>query len=324
MQRLLRKIKGRAELICLCFLLGFCLAMLQAPRYSPATQTIASRDMAFPSGGVSLHGIMTVATHQDLDQVFSAQDYNLRDVYAGSTEVPPIFLTRLPTDLHLIEQPKDKKEIFIQSILPLVLLVNDHIADSRKRLFRVWEKQSRGEKLTDAESDFIAKLSDEYGVPDRNFEKLAMRVDIIPPSLAIAQAAEESGWGTSRFVQHGNALFGQQVYNSEEGIVPQSRDGGRQHLVKRFDNLFATVLSYSRNLNTHNAYSDFRAKRAQMRNNRQYMDSVQLIESLESYSERRGHYVQTIKRIIRSNDLQALDRARLDAASTDYWRQRLI
>ncbi|TAH35307.1 MAG: hypothetical protein EYC62_04585 [Alphaproteobacteria bacterium] len=327
MKRIKKILNEKAELLLLCFLLGFCLTLIQPAKFQPVASVAEqlARDFAFPPATYPTQGIITVAHHADLDQIFSAQDYDLRQLQSGGNSVPAIFLTRLPTDLHEIETAQDKKDLFIRSVLPLVLLANDHIIESRKKLIAAWNKQRSGTALTADELEFIANLSEEYNVPDQDMAKLAMRVDVIPPSLAIAQAAEESGWGTSRFTRHGNALFGQQVYGKQSGgILPLQRETGRQHLVRSFDNLFGTVLSYTQNLNTHPAYENFRRMRAGFRYNRQYMDSNRLIETMNRYSERGEKYVQTIKRIIDANDLQSLDRAKLEASNTDYWRQRMI
>ncbi len=327
MKRIKNILNQKAELLLLCFLLGFCLTMIQPAKYQPVASITEqlSRDFAFPTATAPSQGIIAVAHHADLDQIFSAQDYDLRQLHAGDSTVPAIFLTRLPADLHEIQTAKDKKDLFIRSVLPLVLLANDHIVESRKKLIAAWNKQRSGTPLTAAEIEFIAELSKEYNVPDQDMAKLAMRVDVIPPSLAIAQAAEESGWGTSRFTRHGNALFGQQVYGKQSGgILPLKREAGRQHLVRSFDNLFGTVMSYTQNLNTHPSYENFRRMRAGFRYNRQYMDSNRLIETMGRYSERGEKYVRTIQSIIDANNLQSLDRARLEASNTDYWRQRMI
>ncbi len=324
----MRKLESKLELLLLCFLLGFCLAMLQnKPVKSwlakPNDTPVLLQDMAFPPQAKQTAGIVTVTNHADLDQMFAAKDYDLDQVYSGAGAVPPIFLTRLPADLHLIASTDDKKDMFIRAVLPLVLLANDQILDTRVKLIRAWNKQLSGKALSAAELDFIARTAEEYGVDDQNLAVLVNRVDIIPPSLALAQAAEESGWGTSRFAQLGNALFGQQVHFAEGGMMPLAREAGRTHVVKSYENLYGTVLSYGRNLNTHNAYEEFRKIRAEARIKGRAINSMDLAEALTSYSERRADYVRTIKTIISANDLQDLDSARLSVDGS-YWRDRLI
>jgi len=307
-QSLIQHMRRKSELFLLCFLMGVCLALLQTPVEVKNKTSIASYlvEMVAPK-------TVTVASHDDLDQMFAKHEYVLSNVSAGEASVPAIFLAKLPKDLHEIEQPSDKKDIFIRAVLPLILLNNQQIMGQRNQLIALWNAQVSGRALNNKELQFIADMADEYDVPDQNMAELISRVDIIPPSLAIAQAAEESGWGTSRFVQHGNALYGQQVYNSAHGMVPTDRPQGRTHMVRSFGSLYDTVASYAHNLNTHAAYRDFRAVRYGYRQYRQPLNSYRLIETLISYSERRGAYVQTIKRIIDVNDLRPLDDAKLEA-----------
>ena len=108
-------------------------------------------------------------------------------------------------------------------------------------------------------------MADLYGTDPFDVQELLNRMDVVPPSLALAQAAEESGWGTSRFARQGNALFGQYTYNAKPGIVPAQRDADRRHRVRSHDNLLAAVRAYVHNLNSHWAYEDFRRKRSRLR-----------------------------------------------------------
>ena len=139
------------------------------------------------------------------------------------------------------------------------------------------------------------------------------RVDIIPPSLAVAQAAEETGWGTSRFVRHGNALFGERIYRGTDGMVPHRIPKGPSFRVRRFGHLLAAVGAYASNLNTHPAYAGFRAERGTMRAARNRFDAPVLAGSLEAYSERREAYIETLRAIIRTNALTEFDRLRLES-----------
>ena len=147
---------------------------------------------------------------------------------------------------------------------------------------------------------------------------MSLSVDIIPPSLAIAQSAEESGWGTSRFAREGNALFGQKTWKKGKGIVPKKRAIGKKYKVRSFEHLIDGVHSYARNLNGHFAYKIFRAKRANLRKNGLRIDWLSLADTLFSYSERGDDYIQTIKRIIVENRLAVFDYARLRNSSATF------
>ena len=137
------------------------------------------------------------------------------------------------------------------------------------------------------------------------------RMDIIPPSLALAQSAEESGWGTSRFVREGNALFGQRVFSDDRHMAPARRDDGKTHSIKVFGAIIDSVRGYVDNLNTHRAYTAFRHDRAAMRASGRPVDAMALAGRLTHYSERGAGYIKTIRSIISVNRLRRLDDARL-------------
>ena len=119
----------------------------------------------------------------------------------------------------------------------------------------------------------------EYKIDDGDLSKLKMRMDIIPVSIALAQAANESGWGTSRFALQGNALFGQWTW-SKKGISPKKQDKDKTHRVLQFQVLKASVRAYKNNLNTHNAYKEFREVRARLREENKKMNGLDLGSSL--------------------------------------------
>ena len=148
-------------------------------------------------------------------------------------------------------------------------------------------------------------------MPSEDIDELLRRVDVIPVSLAIAQAAEESGWGTSRFAQTGNALFGQWTVASDIGIVPEDREDGMTHKIKAFDNLAQSVAAYMRNLNTHRAYREFRQKRQGQRQWGEALDGHALASTLLRYSQRGDKYVKSIRTIMNANGLRELDGAHL-------------
>ena len=256
--------------------------------------------------------VITPASAQDLASLFDTHNYTLENSARDDKKIPPIFISTMPKDLHAIASVDEKKELFIRSILPLVLLSNERISKDRARLLQIAYTLQKGKALSQTERDFLDVLYVEYETTPGDIAELIERVDIVPPSLALAQAAEESGWGTSRFAQMGNALYGQQVLEGDEGILPLERVEGRKHYVRSFDTLYETVASYTNNLNSHRAYGEFRKARAEMRRNKDVLNPEILAKTLVKYSERGEDYVKTIKRIMRINDLAALDAARLD------------
>jgi Bax protein len=147
-------------------------------------------------------------------------------------------------------------------------------------------------------------------VINKDLSTLKIRMDYVPASLTIAQAAKETGWGTSRFAQEGNALFGQWTW-SGEGIKPKRADDDSTHKVMKFKVLQASVKAYQRNLNTHSTYKDFRSARAELRDEDKKLDSIILSEYLDKYAETGKEYVKILQQIIRQNNLEDFDDAKI-------------
>ena len=141
-------------------------------------------------------------------------------------------------------------------------------------------------------------------------------MDEVPVSLAIAQAAKETGWGTSRFAQEGNALFGQWTWTGE-GLKPKEADENEGHKVMKFNVLQASVRAYQRNLNTHSTYKKFRLARAELRDVGKPLDSIILSEHLDKYAETGDQYVDVLKKIIKQNNLKDFDDAKLLPSSIE-------
>ncbi|MAI49303.1 MAG: hypothetical protein CMM16_01905 [Rhodospirillaceae bacterium] len=227
-------------------------------------------------------------------------------------EVPRLFLASLPQDLRYQQRVDFRKNTFIQSTLPLILQVNELILQDRRQVKSLSDQQAEGRLIGHREGLWLAELAERYGAKSADPAVLLEHVDIIPPSLAISQAAEESGWGTSRFAREGNALFGQRAYAPhKKGIVPKNRAKGESFRVRAFDHLIDGVKSYAHNLNSHPAYTDFREARAKMRAVPDDVDGYSLAGALTRYSERGADYVKTIRIIIRANTLQVFDDAKL-------------
>jgi len=227
--------------------------------------------------------------------------------------VPRLFFVSLPADLQRIQQPGERKAMFIKTALPLILHANEIIRFERAKITALRDKAADGAMLNREERAWLERVSTEYGLEKPSFASLLRRVDVIPPSLALAQAAEESGWGTSRFAHQGNAIFGQRTWPryGHGGIVPEQRDEGQTFKVRIFEQLIDGVRSYARNLNAHFAYDEFRRAREAQRNRDERPDGYALAGALAQYSERGEEYVETIRTIMRVNGLQAFDRARL-------------
>ena len=246
-----------------------------------------------------------------IKQLFEDTDYNLKDVRKKKL-VKPVALTLLPQEIKMIENTKKRKEFFIQIVLPLIIKENNNIRLDRKTLFSIINKNNN----TKAEKQWLEKKYKQYGVSSGDLSTLKIRMDEIPVSLAIAQAAKETGWGTSRFAQEGNALFGQWTW-SGEGLKPKDADEGKGHKVMKFNVLQASVRAYQRNLNTHRTYREFRKARAELRDLNKPLDSMQLSKYLNKYAETGNQYVEVLQKIIEQNNLKDFDDAKLLPSSGD-------
>ena len=246
-----------------------------------------------------------------IEQLFEDTDYKLDDVREKKL-VKPVALTLLPQEIKKIENSKKRKEFFIQIILPLILKENNNIKLDRKRLFTIINKSNN----SGLEKKWLEKKYKQYGIPSKDLSVLKIRMDEIPVSLAIAQAAKETGWGTSRFAQEGNALFGQWTW-SGEGLKPKDADKDQGHKVMRFNVLQASVRAYQRNLNTHSSYKDFRQARARLRDLGKDLDSLILVQFLDEYAEIGDKYVEVLQKIIKQNNLKDFDDAKLLPSSIE-------
>ena len=240
-----------------------------------------------------------------IEQLFKDTDYNLKDV-RKSKLVKPITLSLLPEEMKMIESSTKKKNLFIKIILPLILDENNRIKLDRRKLFSILNKN----KNTNSEKKWLNLKFKQYGVVKNDLSTLKIRMDEIPVSLAIAQAAKETGWGTSRFAIEGNALFGQWTW-SGEGIKPAGADNDATHKVMKFRILKSSVRAYQRNLNTHSSYKNFRLARAELRDNKMKIDSLVLVNYLDKYAETGKEYVKILKKIIKQNNLTEFDDVKL-------------
>ncbi|WP_440930508.1 glucosaminidase domain-containing protein [Candidatus Pelagibacter sp.] len=238
-------------------------------------------------------------------QLFEDTNYSLNDVRKNKL-VKPVALSWLPHEIKKIENIKKRKELFLQIVLPLILEENNKIRLDRIKLFTIIKKSQN----SIVEKKWLNEKYKQYGVNSKDLSTLKIRMDEIPTSLALAQAAKETGWGTSRFALEGNALFGQWTW-SGEGLKPKESDSSEGHKVMKFNILQASVRAYQRNLNTHKSYKDFRTARAELRSEGKELDSIILSEYLDKYAETGTKYVEILKKIIEQNNLKDFDDAKL-------------
>ena len=276
------------------------------------SNNINEKDLLFDI--FSLNDLETDTVRLDastIKQLFDDTDYKLKDVRETKL-VKPVALTLLPNEIKMIENTTERKEFFIQIILPLILQENINIRSDRRTLFGIINKS----KNTNLEKKWLEKKYKQYGVVSKDLSVLKIRMDIVPVSLAIAQAAKETGWGTSRFAQEGNALFGQWTW-SGEGLKPKESDETKGHKVMKFNVLQASVRAYQRNLNTHRSYKNFRLARAELRDRKKPLDSLILSKFLNSYAETGDKYVEVLQKIIKQNNLKDFDDSKLLPSSKD-------
>jgi len=247
---------------------------------------------------VSLNATTTINLFEDLD-------YDLKGIRNGQ-KVKPIYLTKLPKDIKTLRDAKKKRELFIKIVLPLILYENEKITEDRKKLFKILSKSFN----TPGEKVWLQRRFKEYEIEDKDLAELKTRIDTIPVSIALAQAANESGWGTSRFALEGNALFGQWTW-SKKGISPKNKDPDQNHKILQFQILKASVRAYKNNLNTHNAYKEFREVRAKLRQSGTKITGLVLIKYLKNYAAIGEKYTEIIEGIIVQNSLTDFDKANL-------------
>ena len=237
--------------------------------------------------------------------LFKDVDYTLSNVRAEKL-VKPIYFTQFPRDLESIQSTKLKKETFIQIVLPLVVAENERILEDREKLKLLNDKKY----TTDLEKQWLRQKLLEYKVKKGDLKELLVRIDIIPTSIALAQAAKESGWGTSRFALEGNAIYGQWTW-SGQGIAPLERDSNKNHKILKFPILRASVKAYKNNLNTHKSYKAFRDKRFQLRDKNRKIRGLDLTETLKNYAQTGSEYTKILNQIITQNRLTDFEPVKL-------------
>jgi len=261
--------------------------------------------------------------YKDVLALFDRLGYTSKAWQAGIREIPRVYLADVPDTWRERSAKElsvaDKKRLFFRLIAPIVLRINELILEDRVRAKELTERLTRGQSVTPDDQAWLTELAVKYKVLKSTserldsdaFAELLMRVDVVPPSLSLAQAASESGWGTSRFAAQGNSLFGQWTWG--KGLKPaeqRTSEFGDQR-VAAFGSTAQAAYSYTLNLNTERAYRDLRLKRADLRRQSLRISGVVLAETLLNYSERGQAYVDDLKALIRENRLDDADDAYL-------------
>lgn len=290
---------------------AFVLSTLTPPARPPAKIVSSPLPKAAPA---SVEAVGHAATDRLITRL---KKHGLWEIDPSQASVPPFFINSYPSDLNAVADIDVKKRVFLHSLLPHALYVRQEVLQHRERLKAIllkvncalediqFEPGQRGnnvcawsDDLAEEEVSFIRQLSINYR--SVTAEGLLERVDAVPISIILAQGALESSWGSSRFTREGNSVFGMWTWK-KKGIVPARRDAGKTHKVRAYGSIRDSIRAYHLTLNRVGFYDQFRQLR------KLTDDPLVLVEGLSSYSERGEEYVEEIKAVITSNDLQQYD-----------------
>ena len=261
--------------------------------------------------------------YRDVLTLFDRLGYTQKAWQAGIREIPRVYLADVPDTWRERSARElsvaDKKRLFFRFLAPILLRINELILEDRVRAKDLTERLAQGQSVTADDQAWLTKLAVKYKVlestsqrlPSNAFAELLMRVDVVPPSLSLAQAASESGWGTSRFAAEGNSLFGQWTWGKGLKPAEQRTSALGDYRVAAFDSTAQAAYSYALNLNTERSYGDLRLKRAELRRQSLRIPGTVLAETLLHYSERGQAYVDDLKALMRENRLDDADDASL-------------
>ena len=248
---------------------------------------------------------------KQLEIYFKKNNFDPFTITEQELDYLPI-LSSLPSDFDQLQDVKLKKKLFYLITLPIIHESNGLILEDREMVINIEKKFLRAD-LNENEVNETVRLAVKYKldystIDLKLFRDLKQRINIIPVSLALAQAIVESGWGQSRFALEGNALYGQWTTNEQKGIIPEDRDEDKTHAVRKFENLQQSVQAYMHNINTHRAYYSFRVVR-RIAERVQYTDPISAkVKFLAAYAEIGQEYVDKLELIIESNKLREFDR----------------
>lgn len=260
---------------------------------------------------------LRITSPQELSAHFDEIGYTSKLLRAGNAQIPRFVVSGVPKDWATDLTVDRKKSLFFRAVLPMILMVNDEILTDRTRLSELRDALSSGASVDVADLRWVAALSMRYGMPLKDTSKppaigsinnLLRRVDAVPPSLALAQAAIESAYASSRFAVEGNALFGQWRYG--KGLVPENqRTELGDYRIADFETPTDSIRAYMQNLNTNTAYRAFRDLRAAARAKNEKPRGAPLAGGLLAYSEKGQAYVSLVRSLIALNGLSAADSA---------------
>lgn len=260
-------------------------------------------------------------SYKEVLGLFEKYNYTPESWKAGIREVPRLYITKISEKWDSVAEEvtvQDKKRIFFRALAPVVLRANELILKDRKKLNRLHSEFVAGKSISNPDSVWILKLAELYKSDTKSneltkelFDELIIKVDMIPPSLALSQGAEESGWGTSRFAELGNAIFGQWTWGAGAIVPKEQRKNLGNYGIKAFDSPLASVCAYMLNLNTQVSYSGFRNKRAELRKTGDKLSGAVLAKQLTKYSERGEAYVTSLEGLMSANQLAPTDDAYL-------------
>jgi uncharacterized FlgJ-related protein len=284
----------------------------------PVIAVLFLRYVLFPevftgqSGTMGRKIVHTLNHAEDFAEFIDEYGGDLEEVRRNNS-VPAVYSENLPVDLNNLPV-SDKTSLFITLVLPNVLRVNEEIRDIRQEMERLFLKQEKYKRLTRKEQWWLNRLAWDFGCEPEDRQEMRLRVDTVPVALALAQAIDESGWGTSRFALAGNALYGQHLPSDSEDAYILSKHGNVK--VAAFDSIYAATRSYIHRLNSVWAYDDLRQMRASLREQGLDITGHELASGLESYSALGKEYVHDLRYLIERYDLEYFNGVELQDSGT--------
>lgn len=251
-----------------------------------------------------------ITSYRKMQQLFLESGYDLNKIRNKEMDVPRIFIQTLPSDFNMIESAKEKKELFIKFLLPLILKKNEELMEARLKLKDIQAKIEKSKHLSAEEEDFLNLMKDTYKTDTGEVKDILIKLDEISVSMALGQAIQETGWGDSRFLIQGNSIFAEWTWGGD-GMLPRARKDGLVHRIKTFPTLYDSVDSYANNLNRTRYYAGFRQMRAKLREQDKPLYGRWLMSSMTRYSTQKDVYILEVKKIIRDNNLDDFNTVKL-------------
>ncbi len=287
--------------------IGFYKSFSKIKNFSSSSISFTVQDKSVLNYFTNKSSVDYISEAEEMIDIFDKYNFSV-DSFLNDQSSNLIIFSSWPKDFLDITSIKKRKKLFINTLLPIIFIENRRILEDRKKILDWWN-QSDGESFSrEFWPSWLFELSEKYNYTESNLGNLLIRVDVVPLSLALSQAAIESGWGTSRYLNEGNAIFGQYTYDKNSGIKPKERSKDKKFYVKKFSSLSDSVRSYLKNINTHIAYEDFRKERRKLRMGGDNLLGNTLATFLTNYSERNVEYVKDIKHLIQTNNFMKFDK----------------